>query len=93
MAVGQVHHRLGAALGHGLAVPHDNNVLCQARHLFNGVRNKDNRNAEFLVQLFDVGKYFALALHIQAGKRFIHENQAGGGEQGPADGHALALAA
>ena len=92
MTVGHVHDSLGAAFGYGLAVPHDNNVLCQTGYLFYGVGDEDNRDAEFLLQLFDIGEYFALAIHVQAGKRFIHEQQPGSDQQRPADGNTLALA-
>ncbi|MCY1534768.1 hypothetical protein D9M68_701500 [compost metagenome] len=68
-------------------------VIGQARHLVGRMADVEDRDIQLLVQAFQVGQHLQLALEVERGQRFVHQQQARAGQQGAGDGHALALAA
>ena len=62
-------------------------------HLGDGMADVDDGDAGLIAQPFDVGQDLRLARFIERGQRLVHQQQARIGEQGPANGDALLLAA
>ena len=75
------------------AVLHDDDAGTERHGLGLVVRDVDNRGAEAVVQLGDLGAHLDTELGVEVGERLVHEIDLGGADDGAAHGNALALAA
>ncbi len=81
------------AAGDDPAVVEQNQVVGQAGHFIRRMADVDDRNGQFAMQAFQVGEDFQLALEVERGQRFVHEQDLRCSEQGAGDGDTLAFAA
>ena len=79
--------------GGNLAVGEQHDRGSQPGDLGNGVADIDDRHPAFIAQALDVGQDLGLARLVEGRQRLVHQQQAGVGEQRPADGDALLLPA
>jgi len=75
-----------------LAGAQDDHGSGEPRHLDDRMADIEDRHAE-IAQPPDVGQDLGAALLVKRGQRFIHQQKPRMSEQGPADRHALLLAA
>ena len=68
-------------------------VVRQAGDLVHGVADVQHGNIEFALQVFQVGQDVSLALRVQCGQGFVHQQQARATGQGARHRHTLAFAA
>ena len=85
-------------LGHGATADHaprldQHQRFGQPGHFVQRVRHVDHRQAQRRFQPRQIGQDLRLARGVQAGQRFVHQQQVRLRQQRPADRHALALAA
>ena len=67
-------------------------LIGEAQHLVERVADVDDGQEGEVAQPFEIGQDLALAVLIHRRDRFVEEEQARLGQQGPADGDTLALA-
>ncbi len=68
-------------------------MVGQAGYFVEGMADIQDGDVEFIAQALQIRQYLALALKIQRGERFVHEQKFRRGQQGAGDGDTLALAA
>ena len=89
-AAGELFDRPGRG---DFAVVENDQQIGEANDLFHLVRDVEDRQLQLVAQAFDERQYLAFACGVERGKRFVHQQESWAGEQGPADGDALLLAA
>ena len=75
------------------AVLHDDDAGAERHGLGLVMRDVDDRGAEAVVQLGDLGAHLDAELGVEVGERLVHQVDLGGTDDGAAHGDALALAA
>ncbi|MGZ2451667.1 hypothetical protein ACVIRO_004421 [Rhizobium ruizarguesonis] len=83
----------GGACRFHLAVTHDDDLVCQPRHLGDRMADIDDRYVGFVAQSLEIRQDLGLTRIIEGCERLVHQQQAGRGEKRAADGDALLLAA
>ena len=74
-------------------VPHDNDTVAQSHSLGLIVGHVDERSADAMAKLDQLSAHLISQLCVQVGQGFVHKQDLGFPDDGPADGHTLPLAA
>ena len=86
-------HRVQRPAGDNLALVEQHQMVGEAGDFVGGVADVDDGNRQFSVQALKIGQDLQLALKIERGQRFVHQQDLRRGEQRPGNRHALAFAA
>ncbi len=81
------------ALSDGAALLQQHHVVGQPRHFVRRVADVEHGDIQLVMQAFQIRQDLTLALEVERGQRFVHQQQARAGQQCAGNADALAFAA
>ena len=75
-----------------MALCHQDEIVGKPSHLVGRVRHVENRDLEFIPELFEPGENFALSRKVERCEGLVHEKNVGPQAERPCNGAALTFA-